>query len=224
MCCAGCFSEVVSSRTNTWTRELIWCMFITPHWPRAGNTTWSVREARQPYFPPFDQNFPPLFPPSHDGYLLVLFDPAVPSGTRSVPATLPANSECCLLAVHTITDPLCTAVLQGPHSPGPAGSCSADVTGQNVVIFQHFWISHKHSPHNTQTKPHFFLPYFHYSLPLCKWPIISILVLTVFLDRGKINLLLNTEDIASINKENTKVKKNFHYFNTQKYIFFLLVL
>lgn len=74
----------------------------------------------------------------------------------------------------------------------------------------------------TLNKTTFFRLYFHYFFPLCKWPIISILVLTVFLDRGKIKLLLNTEVIASINKENTKTKKNFHYFNTQKYIFFFL--
>lgn len=72
----------------------------------------------------------------------------------------------------------------------------------------------------THKKTTFFLLYFWDFLPLCKLRIILVLVLTVFLDREKMNLLLNMQDITSTNKENMKAKKNFYYFNKQKNIFY----
>lgn len=44
------FSEVVLSHSNTWTIELIWCIFLTPHCLKAGNTTGSVREPNKCVF------------------------------------------------------------------------------------------------------------------------------------------------------------------------------
>lgn len=81
----------------------------------------------------------------------------------------------------------------------------------------------RRSLHNTQENNLFFLLCIWDFLPWCKSPIILVLVLTMFLDRERILLLLNMEDTISTNKENRKEKKKFYYFNMQKNILFLVL-